>query len=1234
MSNSLARHFRIAFWAAAAVLAFPMLALAQSDASRGLEEREIVVGSELDYPPYALVTKDGEADGFSVDLMKAVCETMGLKARFRTGPWSEMRSALEKGEIDALPLVSYSKERDAVFDFTVPHTVASGLVFRRKGGAEIESVHDLRDKTIVVMRADAAHDWLVRNDISGHLILVDTVEEGLSLLGSGKGDYAIVPRLVGLITTKKLNLDTIEPTGPLIDAYGRGYGFAVKEGNADLLQILNEGLVIIQRDGTYRRIYDKWFGAVDPRGIALETIVQYGIFGLLILGIVGVAVITWIVMLRRTVAAMTTDLQQANDGLEALVTARTRELKDRNFVLDAVVEGTGDAIFVKDVDGRFLHVNQVIAQNFGMAPGDFIGKNDADIFPPALAAETMARDRAVIEAGEVVDAEEVIPIKGEERVFHSRKAPYRDEHGNVIGVIGIVRDITRRKRSETEAERRHDEVKRLLEAAQAVLECQRFEDAARRIFDACRALTGAASGYVALLSDDGEENEVLFLEAGGLPCYVDPELPMPIRGLRAEAYVSGKVVFDNAFMNSDWVRFLPPGHVEMRNVLFAPLIIDGKVQGIMGLANKPGDFTTDDARIAQAFGNLAAIALRRVRIEEELRKSEARFRGLFEFAPYSINIKDRSGRIVHMNPTMRQWHGLDERGSDDLQITDIIPGSLGQWVSKRDLEVFETARAVSYQQEVTRSDGAKFPALILKFPIRGEDDAVELVGTLAADISERVIAEEALRDRESKLNAIMDNTPAEISLKGPDGRFLSANRLVLDRYGLDLEEFIGKSSLDVDGEVVAREVEEQERLVLEAGQAQRFEVNRVFADGNSRTLLVVRFPVRDAGGTHLGLGSIHFDITDRKKAEEALRRSEERFAKAFRNSPVAQAIVNLDDAILYDVNDRWLEETGYERDEALGRSAEELGLWVDHRQREAFVDLLLREGLVREFEAEYRTKAGAVRKMIVDGQVMNIGDRSRILIALKDVTRQMELEEGLRQAQKLQVVGQLTGGIAHDFNNLLQVVETNLELAEMEVGDNLVARELIDNAVLAGRRGAELTQNLLAFARKQTLQPKVIDLAAFFDEMLGLLGRTLGEGIEIAVDSGEDVAKIRVDETGLINTIVNLGLNSKRAMPNGGVLTITSRNHRLSEQLPIDGGFLPAGPYVEVVVSDEGGGMVADILNRAFEPFFTTKEVGEGSGLGLSMVYGFVRQSGGDAKIWSSVGEGTKVHLLFPALTE
>jgi signal transduction histidine kinase len=236
----------------------------------------------------------------------------------------------------------------------------------------------------------------------------------------------------------------------------------------------------------------------------------------------------------------------------------------------------------------------------------------------------------------------------------------------------------------------------------------------------------------------------------------------------------------------------------------------------------------------------------------------------------------------------------------------------------------------------------------------------------------------------------------------------------------------------------------------------------------------------------------------------------------------------------------------------------------------------------------------------------------------------------LQQAQKMEAIGNLTGGMAHDFNNLLTVVVGNLDVLRDAIADNPRASALADAAMRAAIRGAELIRRLLAFARRQPLAPKLIDVGELVLGMTELLRRTLGEHIEIAVAGGHGLWPVMIDPAQLDAAIVNLATNARDAMPKGGRLTVETRNARLdADYVALNPEAVP-GDYVLVEVSDNGGGMTPEILVKAFEPFFTTKDVGEGSGLGLSMVFGFVKQSEGHIKIYSEPGEGTTVRIYLP----
>ncbi|MCG8509549.1 MAG: response regulator, partial [Rhodospirillales bacterium] len=259
------------------------------------------------------------------------------------------------------------------------------------------------------------------------------------------------------------------------------------------------------------------------------------------------------------------------------------------------------------------------------------------------------------------------------------------------------------------------------------------------------------------------------------------------------------------------------------------------------------------------------------------------------------------------------------------------------------------------------------------------------------------------------------------------------------------------------------------------------------------------------------------------------------------------------------------------------------------------------------------------------------GEIARVVGIAEDITDHKNMERQLLHAQKMEAVGQLTGGIAHDFNNLLQVIESNLDVLAKHPGLDKDSSILVSRALDAGRRGANLTRHLLAFSRRQLLHPAVVEPNELIGGWVRILTRTLGEDVAIETRLADSLPPILVDPGGLESALLNLALNARAAMANGGTLTISTAEIERGKTIHADGRSLPAGKYVEIAIADTGCGIPDEILERVFEPFFTTKEVGEGSGLGLSMVYGFVRQSRGDVGMTSKPGSGTTVRMVFPA---
>jgi PAS domain S-box-containing protein len=313
--------------------------------------------------------------------------------------------------------------------------------------------------------------------------------------------------------------------------------------------------------------------------------------------------------------------------------------------------------------------------------------------------------------------------------------------------------------------------------------------------------------------------------------------------------------------------------------------------------------------------------------------------------------------------------------------------------------------------------------------------------------------------------------------------------------------------------------------------------------------------------------------------------------------------------------------------------------WIDHIYSEDQARVLdsihsVIDGNENQWMCEYRfVHADGTPRLVMDrGFVIRnkSGKAIRMLGSMLDITEQRELEQRLNQSQKLEAIGHLTGGVAHDFNNLLTVILGNSALLAEQLINQPQLKVLADMTQIAAERGAELTSRLLAFARKQPLQPKILDINKLVVGLEGLLRRTVTENIELELARSAGLWTTEADPNQLEAAIINLVINARDAMPSGGKLTIETANTRLDEEYASGQEDVIAGQYVLLSVSDTGTGMDKEVLAKAFDPFFTTKDIGKGSGLGLSMVYGFMKQSGGHAKIYSEPSHGTSVKLYFP----
>jgi PAS domain S-box-containing protein len=372
------------------------------------------------------------------------------------------------------------------------------------------------------------------------------------------------------------------------------------------------------------------------------------------------------------------------------------------------------------------------------------------------------------------------------------------------------------------------------------------------------------------------------------------------------------------------------------------------------------------------------------------------------------------------------------------------------------------------------------------------------------------------------------------------------------------------------------------------------------------------------------------EVAERAAAAAALRQSEERFSKAFRSSPMAMAIEHLSRCEFIDVNESFEKMTARSRAELIGKPEVARAIWADPATPALLHSLVQQDTPPRELPVTLATGDGQKREALLSAQRVELGGAGHMLLIAQDVTEHVRLESELRQAQKMEAVGRLAAGIAHDFNNILTVIigNTSNQLARPGLSDSL--SQALKQVVSAAERATELTRQLLAYSRRQIIQRRPLDLNAQVVQTANMLRRVIGEDIAIATELAADLPAIYADASNVDQVLMNLVLNARDAMADGGVLTIETSTADLTREACASRPEARAGRFVCLRVRDSGHGMDAATLARIFEPFFTTKELGRGTGMGLATTYGIIKQHEGWIEVRSEVGRGTTFEIYFP----
>ena len=614
----------------------------------------------------------------------------------------------------------------------------------------------------------------------------------------------------------------------------------------------------------------------------------------------------------------------------------------------------------------------------------------------------------------------------------------------------------------------------------------------------------------------------------------------------------------------------------------------------------------------------------RQRAQQALAESEARLKALIDHSPAEIALKDLDGRYLMVNPMAAGFYGLRESQVQGKTSREIMPTEMAELIEEQECEVRRNGRPCEREISLEQDDGLRSYRLV-KFPVRDAAGQMIALGGFATDVTESRRSQAALKDSRDQLRTITDNLPVMICYVDSSERYRFLNKTALRWHGLAEQQIIGTTLAEKMGADYER-IRPQVEAVL-AGQRVRHEATVNYGDGRTRNVRLNFVPHRNGGSQVQGFFSLVEDLSDIWAAERAVRTRDTWLRAILDNAPTEIAIKDTEGRIM---------AISKNVSEILGRPIEDFmgGTTADFLPKET-ADIymaadrkVLETGLPLQQEV-LEEENGAPRHSLNNkfplrdeqGQVIGICSLT------SDITQMKEMQAQLHQTNKMETIGQLTGGVAHDFNNLLAVILGNADQLVRVLGEG---SEPLAAILRAGERGAELTQRLLAYSRRQSLQPRSLDLGVLALDMHSLLSRTLGATIEIGMESEPALWPAMADPGQVESALLNLAINARDAMPSGGTLAIRTYNKRVGEAESARLPELAPGDYVVLEVSDSGTGMTEEVLSRATEPFFTTKPMGHGTGLGLSMIYGFASQSRGHLEIGSRPGEGATVRIFLP----
>jgi two-component system, cell cycle sensor histidine kinase and response regulator CckA len=632
------------------------------------------------------------------------------------------------------------------------------------------------------------------------------------------------------------------------------------------------------------------------------------------------------------------------------------------------------------------------------------------------------------------------------------------------------------------------------------------------------------------------------------------------------------------------------------------------------------------------------------RVEETLRESEEKFRQLADNVTDVFWMTSPDLRKVHyVSPAYERVWGRSTASvyAHPTEWADAIPAEERERVYAAFSRLEADEPSVSAEFRIARPDGSIRWIHSRGFQIKDATGTVIRITGIATDITERKRSELALQQSQKRLRDLIDGLSPSmfVGLMTPSGILIECNRSALAAAGLKPEDVLGKPFEESYWWAYSEEVQRQLRKTIgraTRGEASRYDVQIRAAENQLIDIDFSLQPLRDESGEVVFLVPSASVITERKRAEESLRLLGSAVEQSKESIVITDAELRLPGPRILFVNPAFTKMTGYTAEEAIGNTPRIL----QGPRTDRTVLSRLRQNLERG-----ETFAGEAINYRKDGTEFNLewqvaplrnagGNITHFVAIQRDITERKRVEGHLFQSQKMETVGKLAGGIAHEFNTIMTTIigHSEIMLSDLPAGNPLCknAQEIRQ----AADRAAMLTRQLLAYGRKQILQPKILDLSTLIADMEGMLRHLMGGEVDVRIVPSIGLKPVRIDPGQVEQVIMNIAMNAADAMPNGGKLTLETANVTLDEEYVRNFSDLKAGEYVMLAITDTGVGMTEKVKARLFEPFFTTKGVGEGTGLGLATCHGIIKQSGGHIAVYSEPGRGTAFKIYLPQVEQ